>query len=175
MPATPGEDTALDVPAAGERDTTASEESADAGVGAVVPVPAPKPDRPAVTTAPEADTAPQQTAALPAPEAESDEATGAALSDSGGEQGTEPAAEYRIWLVSADNAVAAEDLREETLARHGDNLGGVELDIYEMDYGERGHFYRILAGPLYSADAANDLCRRLREDDLQGFCKILTR
>jgi cell division septation protein DedD len=44
-----------------------------------------------------------------------------------------------------------------------------------MDYGERGHFYRILAGPLHSADAANDLCRRLREDNPQEFCKVLTR
>ena len=66
-------------------------------------------------------------------------------------------------------------LIRETLARHSDALGGVEVDIYEMDYGERGHFYRILAGPVHSADAANELCRRLREDNPQEFCKVLTR
>jgi hypothetical protein len=171
-------DTASTAEAAGERDGTASEEpeeseeSADAGVAVVVPVPEPKPDPP------EADTAGQQTAALPAPEAESDEAPEVpevAVSVTGGEQETGPATIYRLWLVSADSAVAAEGLLDETLARHSDALGGVEVDIYEMDYGERGHFYRILAGPLHSADAANDLCRRLREDNPQEFCKVLTR
>ena len=97
------------------------------------------------------------------------------MSATGGEQETGPATIYRLWLVSADSAVAAEGLLDETLARHSDALGGVEVDIYEMDYGERGHFYRILAGPLHSADAANDLCRRLREDNPQEFCKVLTR
>ena len=77
--------------------------------------------------------------------------------------------------MSADSAVVAEDLRDETVARHAEVLGEVEVGIYEMDYGERGHFYRILAGPLYSADAANDLCRRLRQDNPQEFCKVLTR
>jgi hypothetical protein len=179
IPAAPSVDTASTAQAAGDRDATASEapeepeESADAGVAVVVPVPEPKPDPSAA--APEADTAPQQTAALPALEAESDEVPGAAVSETDAEQETGPATIYRLWLVSADSVVAAEGLLDETLARHGDALGGVEVDIYEMDYGERGHFYRILAGPLHSADAANDLCRRLREDNPQEFCKVLTR
>jgi hypothetical protein len=112
---------------------------------------------------------------VPAPEAESDEPAGTAVSETEDGQEAEPATIYRLWLISADNAVAAEDLRDETLARHRDALGEVEVGIYEMDYGERGHFYRILAGPLYSAAAANDLCRRLREDNPQEFCKVLTR
>ncbi len=128
-------------------------------------MPQPKPDPPAEAPAGLADPGAQQTAAVPAPEGE-------------GEGETEPDAasptEYRLWLVSADSAVAAEDLRDETLARHGTTLGEVEVGIYEMDYGERGHFYRILAGPLYSADAANELCRRLRADNPQEFCKVLT-
>jgi len=184
IPAAPSVDTASTAQAAGEREATASaepEESADAGVAVVVPVPEPKPDPPAEAAPPEADTAGQQTAALPAPEAESDEAPEVpevpevAVSVTGGEQETGPATIYRLWLVSADSAVAAEGLLDETLARHSDALGGVEVDIYEMDYGERGHFYRILAGPLHSADAANELCRRLREDNPQEFCKVLTR
>jgi hypothetical protein len=112
---------------------------------------------------------------VPASQAESAEPPEAADSEGDDDQGSESATEYRLWLVSADSAVAAEDLRNETLVRHGDALGEVELGIYEMDYGERGHFYRILAGPLHSADAANDLCRRLREGNPQEFCKVLTR
>ena len=81
---------------------------------------------------------------------------------------------YRLWLFSADTAVAAEDLRAETLARHGALLDEVKLDIFEVDHGERGHFYRILAGPLYSADAADELCRRLKAEAPEGFCKVLT-
>lgn len=159
MPEAPSADTAMDVePAEGEA-TAADDEAAQRGVALEVPVPEPKPEALAMPAA-EADTTPQQTAALPAPE----EAAA-----------TEPATEYRLWLVSADSEVAAEDLRNQTLARHAHTLGTVELSIYEIDHGERGHFYRVLAGPLFSADAANDLCRRLREDDPQGFCKVLTR
>ena len=99
----------------------------------------------------------------------------AAISEGSDEPAADSSTEYRLWLVSADSAVAAEDLRDETLARHGEALGEVELGIYEVDYGERGHFYRILAGPLHSADAADELCRRLREGNPQEFCKVLTR
>lgn len=143
---------------------------------AAVPVPEPKPEPPAAT-------GDQQTAALPADapvtDAPATTETQAAPEEpgsaAGGDQAVPPKTEYRLWLVSADSEVAAEDLREETLARHGEALSGVTLDIYQVDYGERGHFFRVLAGPLYSADAANDLCRRLREDDPEEFCKVLTR
>jgi hypothetical protein len=144
-------------------------------------VPQPKPDPPAeapeaaVASVPEEDAPAQQTAAVPPAEETGDEGPEAAISQGGNDQAAASPTEYRLWLVSADSAVAAEDLRNETLARHGDALGEVELGIYEMDYGERGHFYRILAGPLHSADAANNLCRRLREGNPQEFCKVLTR
>ena len=170
VPEAPSTEAAVDLEPAEGRETTAREGSAGAGVAGEVPVPQPKPEPPGATAA---DTSPRQTAALPAPG--TDEAPAAAQSQPSGEPATAPATEYRLWLISANSAAAAEDLRNQTLARHADTLGGVDLDIYEMDYGERGHFYRVLAGPLYSADAANDLCRRLRADDPQGFCKVLTR
>ena len=168
VPQAPRKDAAMALEPAEGQDTAASEDSAAASGAVDVPVPLPKPEPPAGVAA---DAGVQQTAALPA--RESGEA--AARSEPAGEQATAPATEYQLWLISAESEAAAEDLRNETLARHRDALGGVELGIYEMDYGERGHFYRILAGPLYSADAADDLCRRLREDDPQGFCKVLTR
>ncbi|MDX1575064.1 MAG: tetratricopeptide repeat protein [Kiloniellales bacterium] len=164
---------------AGESETAAGRQPADspgAGVAADVPVPEPKPDPPAAAPEPEEEeSAPQQTAAVPPAGEAGEEGPEAALPEVGDERGSESRREYRLWLVSADSAVAAEDLRQETLARHREALSDVEVGIYEMDYGERGHFYRILAGPLYSADAANDLCRRLRQDNPDEFCKVLTR
>ncbi|MDX1425096.1 MAG: SPOR domain-containing protein, partial [Kiloniellales bacterium] len=142
----------------------AEPEPAAAQAAASEPAASPGTSEPAASEPAASEPAPTQSAAA---------ADGAGA---GGDAGGSPAeTEYRLWLVSADTAVAAEDLRRETLARHGEALGGVELDIYEMDYGERGHFYRILAGPLYSADAAADLCQRLRQDDPEGFCKVLAR
>lgn len=156
-------DVAIDVAPTEGLASVPDEAAAGSAGGAVVPVPDAEPEPPAA----------EQAAALPLSEAAA--APEEAGSDAGGERASQPETEYRLWLVSADSESAAEDLRDQTLARHGAALGEVKLDIYEMDYGERGHFYRVLAGPLYSADAANDLCRRLREDDPEGFCKVLTR
>ncbi len=178
-----------DAPGEAAAAETAAEEGASV---ATLPVPEPKPEpvsEPQPEPQPEplaaAPEAPQQAAATPAaepdvgsgsgPDVESGAAAANVGPDDGGGQGAQAGAEYRLWLVSADSQVAAEELRDETLERHGEALGGVGLDIYQVDYGERGHFYRVLAGPIHSADAANQLCRRLREDDPQGFCKVLTR
>jgi TPR repeat protein len=80
---------------------------------------------------------------------------------------------YRVWLLSADSPEAAEELRQAALDRHEAVLASIDMTIHEVDYGELGHYYRVLAGPLESREVALDLCRRLRLDTPDAFCKIL--
>jgi hypothetical protein len=80
---------------------------------------------------------------------------------------------YRVWLLSADSQEAAKELRQAALDRHETVLASIDMTIQEVDYGELAHYYRVLAGPLESREVALDLCRRLRSDTPETFCKIL--
>ncbi len=80
---------------------------------------------------------------------------------------------YRVWLLSADSEEVAEELWDAALKRHETVLATADLTIREVDYGELGHFYRVLAGPVMDREAALGLCRRLRSDTPETFCKIL--
>ena len=52
---------------------------------------------------------------------------------------------------------------DELTRRHGDLLGGYELDLARVDLGaEKGVWIRVRAGPLPGQDAAKALCERLR-------------
>jgi cell division septation protein DedD len=47
------------------------------------------------------------------------------------------------------------------------------MAIHAIDHGDDGMFYRVLAGPLASRDAAADLCRRLRAEAANTFCMVV--
>lgn len=56
-------------------------------------------------------------------------------------------------------------------AAHGDLLGGLALDIKQIDLGPGlGVFYRVRARPLPSEAAAKQLCRALKERDV--YCVV---
>jgi TPR repeat protein len=80
---------------------------------------------------------------------------------------------YRVWLLSADSQEAAEELWHAALKRHETVLAAANVTIHEVDYDELGYFYRVLAGPVMDREAALGLCRRLRSDTPETFCKIL--
>ncbi len=80
---------------------------------------------------------------------------------------------YRVWLLSADSQEVAEELWQAALKRHETVLATADVAIHEVDYGELGHFYRVLAGPAMDREAALGLCRRLQLDTPETFCKIL--
>ncbi len=81
---------------------------------------------------------------------------------------------YQIWLLSAYTRDAANELWERARDKHAKALGSVQVSINEVDYGDQGKFYRVMAGPLNTAYAAQELCRQIRNADPRSFCKILT-
>jgi cell division septation protein DedD len=80
---------------------------------------------------------------------------------------------YRIWLSSADSEAAANEMWREARGRHQTALASVDMTIHPVDHGDDGTFYRVLAGPLDSRDAAADLCQRLRAEAPNTFCMVI--
>ena len=66
---------------------------------------------------------------------------------------------------------AAKKAWENLKKRHGDILGSYKAVLRRVDLGAgKGVFFRIIAGPLADARAADTLCRELRVRKL--YCTI---
>ncbi len=135
-----------------------------AAPAAAAPAPAPAETQAAAPESEAPKPAAVQTAAKPAePEAQ---AAPAAQAVSGGAVG--------IWLASENSPDKAMALWPKTQARYPNLLKEAKPAIAKVDWGESGTFYRLLAGPLRSADAAKQLCAAMRAQDEDAFCKVMT-
>lgn len=87
----------------------------------------------------------------------------------------------------ADAAVAAvlhlSSLRSEEAAKRQwsdlqrsfpEPLGGLQAQFTRTELGEKGTFYRVLAGPLPSRDAASEVCAALKAKDSRQYCRVVT-
>lgn len=54
-----------------------------------------------------------------------------------------------------------------------DRLGTMDAEIRKTDLGDKGTFYRVLAGPLKSQTAAKEACAALKAKDKKQYCRIL--
>jgi TPR repeat protein len=88
-----------------------------------------------------------------------------------GSSKTEPGDGYRVWLASAGSKSRATKLWRAVQDRHPNVLAGIDVDFARVDLGGEALF-RVLAGPLASAAAAEQLCERLREAQPDAFCKV---
>ena len=52
-------------------------------------------------------------------------------------------------------------------------LEGLQAEIRRTELGEKGTFYRILAGPLPSPSAARQACAALKERNARQYCRVL--
>lgn len=52
-------------------------------------------------------------------------------------------------------------------------LGSLKAEIRRTELGEKGVFYRILAGPLTSRSAAKDACAAVKARDAKQYCRVL--
>jgi cell division septation protein DedD len=158
------------------------------------PVPEPAPE-PAPETAaaeepatPEPDTPPETASPTAAaevpsePEPAGEDATAAALPDTTPEPKPEPEPEPAapaenvalavengplIQLAAFKERALAERQWENLRGAHGDLLGQIAPVIVYADLGDLGQFYRLRAGPLADAAAAEALCRDLRRRDVE--------
>jgi hypothetical protein len=52
-------------------------------------------------------------------------------------------------------------------------LGPLQAEFHRTDLGDKGTFYRVLAGPLPSRDEATQVCAALKAKDAKQYCRIL--
>lgn len=52
-------------------------------------------------------------------------------------------------------------------------LGGLEAEIRRTELGEKGTFYRILAGPLPTRSAAREACATMKSRNIRQYCRVL--
>ncbi|AJD52010.1 Sporulation related domain-containing protein [Thalassospira xiamenensis M-5 = DSM 17429] len=88
------------------------------------------------------------------------------------EQATAPAAtsasgisekDFRIQLASVRDTSGAEAEWKRLSYKNKDLLGSLQMYLKRADLGDKGVFYRLQAGPLPDAAAAETLCRNLKQ------------
>ena len=111
-----------------------------------------------------------QTAAVPTEAAGGTAAPGNAPAETTAPRGN---GRIQVWLASEKSADAALELWPATQSRFPDLLAKAQPGVTKVTVGEGGTFYRLMAGPLKSREAARDLCALMRLQDEDAFCKVL--
>lgn len=132
---------------------------------AVIPPPAPaeaKPAEPPKTAAAKpVETKPAEppktTAAKPAVETKQL----ATIAPAAGAAGT--AGAFRIQIASLRTTEDATKSWEKLKTTNPDLLGKLSGNVVRADLGDKGTFYRVIAGPLGDRDAADTLCTKLKQ------------
>lgn len=78
----------------------------------------------------------------------------------------------QVWIASAKSEEEGLQYWQETMSRFPDLFSDKEGVMAKIDHGQGGTFFRLLAGPVPSREAALDLCRQFRERDPAAFCKV---
>jgi cell division septation protein DedD len=79
------------------------------------------------------------------------------------------AGSIRVQLGAVGTEGAAQKEWERIRRANGDLLGSLSPAIVRADLGAKGVVYRIQAGPVASADAAADLCAKLKTRNVGCF------
>lgn len=75
----------------------------------------------------------------------------------------------RVQLAAVGSETEAHKEWERLLRANGDLLGSLSPTIVRADLGAKGVVYRVQAGPFASAEAASDLCGRLKSRKVGCF------
>ena len=78
---------------------------------------------------------------------------------------------YAIHLVSLANRESVDGSWAELQESFPDILAGKDLEVRQIDLGDRGIFYRIHAGPFAASAKAETTCEELRS--LQQYCAVV--
>jgi TPR repeat protein len=79
----------------------------------------------------------------------------------------------RIWLGSLRTRAKARQHWHDMLRRFPDALRGASPSYSEVDLGDNGTFYRVLAGGYPDSETARRACLALRAKEPSAFCKIV--
>jgi cell division septation protein DedD len=69
---------------------------------------------------------------------------------------------FRVQVAATKDDVSAQHEWLRLQQAHPDLLGGLQPTLIKADLGDRGIFYRILAGPVADKAAADKLCGQLK-------------
>lgn len=131
----------------------------DPGLSEAAPAEEPaEPSAPAA--APEASQGTTELAAVPPDPAEEAASTAA------------PAGSHAIHLASARTTGSAQVLWNNLKELHPDLLQGKRLDVQEIDLGDRGIFFRVVAQPFESRASAEAACAAFEDED--QYCLVLS-
>ena len=83
-----------------------------------------------------------------------------------------PAGSHAIHLASARTKVSAKVLWDNLKELHPDLLEGKRLDVREIDLGDRGIFFRVVAQPFESQASAEAACAAFQGED--QYCLVLS-
>jgi cell division septation protein DedD len=78
---------------------------------------------------------------------------------------------YRLQLASLRSAADAREVEAKLRRTYGDVLGSASFSVVSVNLGDRGTYYRVMAGPMSQGSAAQ-LCDALRQ---RGAACILAR
>ncbi len=123
--------------------------------------PTASPVRPVTPPAPQERAAPAESSqAAPAAAPEPTPAQ-VAMAPAAGVSGTSVAG-FRVQLAALKTEDEARRAAIKLQRQNGDLLGHLKMSVVRADLGAKGVFYRLQAGPLSGADAAGDLCAKLK-------------
>lgn len=78
-----------------------------------------------------------------------------------------------LHLSSLRSAAAAQREWSDLQQNFPRALAGMAAEIKRTELGDKGTFYRVLAGPLPSRDTARQVCAALKAKDSRQYCRIL--
>jgi cell division septation protein DedD len=115
-------------------------------------------------------------APLPKPQAKSG-AKPKAAPGAGPKAGATPAPDSDVAMVlhlaSLRSEQAAKREWSDLQKSYPDNLGGMQAEITRTELGEKGIFYRVLAGPLPTRSAARQTCATLKQKSAKQYCQVM--
>lgn len=69
---------------------------------------------------------------------------------------------YRLQLASLKSAADAHKVGDKLKHNYGDVLGAVNFSVVQVNLGERGAYFRVMAGPM-SQSSASQICDALKQ------------
>ena len=79
--------------------------------------------------------------------------------------------DWFVQLASMRSRSAAEAAEKRLRARHPQLLSALPFQILQADLAEKGIFFRVFAGPFASAQQAERLCARLKQQETPCFVR----
>ncbi|MFO1059220.1 MAG: SPOR domain-containing protein [Dongiaceae bacterium] len=74
---------------------------------------------------------------------------------------------YRVQLGAMKSVGLAKAEWDKLQGQYGSVLGGLKLTVQRADLGKKGIYYRVQAGPLADAAAAQKICADLKQQNQQ--------